>query len=175
MSNRRMTVLFTVLFTALIAATAVMLLQEDDPSLVVGEPQVLSASQLSELAESTEPIYWLGEKGGREYEVTETASGHVYVRYPHGDGDAGDEQAELLTVGTYPSKDGVAALRRAVRNRSGAKLGRTDDGAVLLIDPGSPNNAHLAYPDTDIQVEIFSPDPGEALRFAARGDVRPVP
>jgi hypothetical protein len=66
-------------------------------------------------------------------------------------------------------------LRKAARQEAAAKLGKTDDGGVLLIDPTAPNNAHLAYRGANLQIEVYSPVPGEALRLAARGAVRPVP
>lgn len=169
-------VLLTVLVVALIAALAVLFLRDDDISLTADEPQVVSVEQLSDLAaESDGPLYWLGERDGVEYEVTESSSGRFYVRYLDGGAEAGDPGADFPTVGTYPSRNGTAALRRAARNRDGAELGRTDDGAVLLIDPASPSNAHLAYPDADLQIEVFAPAPGEALRLASRGAVQPIP
>jgi hypothetical protein len=148
----------------------------DKVSLTPGQPQVLSASQLSDFAgEQAEPVYWLGEREGAEYEVTETPQGRIYIRYLEGGAEAGDPRAKFLTVGTYPTKDGISALRVALANRAGARLARTNDGAVLLVDPASPKNAHLAYPGDGVQVEVFSPVPGAALRLASAGDVQPVP
>jgi hypothetical protein len=147
-----------------------------DVSLKTGEPQILSPSELSDFAaEQSEPVYWVGERKGSELEVTASAQGRIYVRYLEGGAEAGDPRAKFLTVGTYPSKDPAAALRHALANREGAKLARTDDGALLLIDPSSPQNAHLAYPGQAVQVEVFSPVPGAALRMASTGDVQPVP
>lgn len=168
--------LLAVLVVALVGALALLVLRDDEVTLTVDEPEIVSASQLSDLAgESDLPIYWLGERDGVEYEVTETSTGRIYVRYIEDGVDADDEQVEVTTVGTYPSPNGVASLRRAADNREGAELGRTDDGAVLLIDPSSPNNAHFANRGDDFQVEVFSPVPGEALRLASDGEATPVP
>lgn len=168
--------LLAVLVVALIAALAVLFLREDEVSLTPGEPEVVSVGQLSDLAtERAEPVYWLGEREGVEYEVTETSGGRFYVRYLKGGAAAGDERAEFLTVGTYPSKNGVAALRGAARNSDGAELARTDDGAVLLMDPSSPQSAYLAYRKADLQIEVYGPQAGEALRLASRGAVEPIP
>jgi hypothetical protein len=174
--NRWLTALLAVLSVALIALVVVWLLREDEGvSLTVGEPETATAAQLEEFAEGVDhPIYWLGERDGREYELTETASGRVYVRYLEQGAEAGDPRSDFVTVGTYPSRRAVAQLGQAARNRDGAKLGKTDDGAVLLVDPASPNNAHLAYPDTDFQIEVFSSVPGQALRLSSRGAVQPV-
>jgi hypothetical protein len=177
MSRRWPTILLAVLSVALVAAVVVWLARGDDSvSVTAGEPQTVSASQLSDFAAEREtPIYWLGERSGAEYELTETPAGRVYVRYLTGGAEAGDPRATFITVGTYPDGDGVAALRKAARQQGGAKLGKTDDGAVLLVDPTEPNNAHLAYPGANLQIEVYSPAPGQALRLASRGAVQPVP
>jgi hypothetical protein len=176
MTNRWLTALLAVLSVALIAAVAVWVLRDDDSSPAVDEPTAMSASEISDFAaEQDAPVYWLGERSNADYELTDSGSGRIYIRYLTDGADAGDERAKFITVATYPSKDGVAALQKAAREENGAKLGKTDDGAVLLIDPASPNNAHLAYRGANLQIEIYSPVPGEALRLAARGDVEPVP
>ena len=177
MANRWLTALLAVLSVALIAAVAVWVLRDDDSSPpAVDEPTAMTASDLSEFAaEKDAPVYWLGERSNADYELTDSESGRIYIRYLMDGADAGDERAKFITVATYPSEDGVAALRKAAREGSGAKLGKTDDGAVLLIDPTSPHNAHLAYPGANLQIEVYSPVPGEALRLAAGGDVEPVP
>lgn len=173
--SRWSTVLLVVLSVALIGAVVVWLVRDDDSSATV-DPEVVATAQLSELADDQgKPIYWLGERPNERYELTETPSGRVYIRYLKGDAEAGDDRAVFVTVGTYPDGDGIAALRRAAREQDGSKLGRTDDGAVLLVDPTSPNNAHLAYPGANLQIEVYSPVPGQALRLASRGAVQPVP
>ena len=177
MSNRLLSGLLVVLAAALVAAVAVLVVRDDDVSLAAGEPQVLSGEDLSELADDAEhPIYWLGQRTGSEYEVTETTAGRFFVRYLEGDAEAGDERADFLTVATYPAKDGVAEIKQAVRDTPRAELARGDNGAFLLIDPTSSTSAHLAYPGPDSpQIEVYSPSPGEALRLATRGEVQQVP
>jgi hypothetical protein len=178
MTRRWLTILLVVLSIALVAMVVVWLARDDSSSSspTPGEPEAVSSSELSEFAdEHGSPIYWLGERRDESYELTDSESGRVYIRYLTGGAEAGDKRAKFITVATYPADNGVVALRKAMREQDGAKLGKTDDGAVLLIDPSSPDNAHLAYPGANLQVEVFSPVPGEALRLAARGEVRPVP
>jgi len=176
MNRRWPTVLLVVLSIALVAMVVVWLTRDDSSSSPVpGEPEAVSSSELSEFAdEHGSPIYWLGERRNESYELTDSESGRVYIRYLTGGAEAGDKRAKFITVATYPAENGVVALRKAMREQNGAKLGKTDDGAVLLIDPSSPDNAHLAYPGANLQVEVYSPVPGEALRLAARGEVQPV-
>jgi hypothetical protein len=170
-----------VALAALVGAVVVVVLlatgggDDGAVSLAPDEPQVVTSSELSDIAAGVgHPVYWLGEREGTSYEVTETGSGRFYVRYLSGDAKAGDKRAEFLTVGTYPANGGVAALRRAVRNRAGARLAQIGGGATLLIDPSSPMNAHLAYRGSELQVEVFGPVPGQALRLASSGHVEPV-
>jgi hypothetical protein len=176
MSPRWLNTLLIVLSIALIAAVVVWLVRGNDSSSTVGEPEIVTATQLSEFAaDNGAPVYWLGERRNESYELTDTPSGRVYIRYLTGGAEVGDERANFVTVATYPDGDGIATLRKAAHERKGSKLGKTDDGAVLLIDPTSPVNAHLAYPGANLQIEVYSPVPGEALRLAARGDVQKVP
>lgn len=175
MSQRWLIPLLTLLAFAASAWLVVLLLSDDDASQAAREPRVVTASELVAFAAGFEhPVYWLGERAGTEYELTETATGRVFVRYLEGDAGPGDERAEFVTVGTHPIENGVAALQKAAREGDGAELGKTDDGGVLLIDPSSPNNAHLAYEGAKFQIEVFSPVPGDALRLASGGDVQPI-
>lgn len=147
-----------------------------DLSLTAGEPEVVSASQLADFAaEAATPVYWVGEREGTEYELTETDSGRIYVRYLRGGAKAGDPRSNFLTVGTYPAEDGVATLRQAAGAEGGVKLMRAGDGALLFVDPSSEDSVHLAYPDGDTQIEVYSPVPGQALRLSSTGQVREVP
>ena len=175
MANRWLTLLLVVLSVALVGLVVVWLFRDDDSSSA-DEPEIVAATEVPEfVAGQGKPVYWLGERPGAKYELTESPSGRVYIRYLTGDAEAGDERADFMTVATYPSADGIAELRRAAREQEGAELGRTDDGAVLLVDPASPNNAHLAYPGPNLQIEVYSPVPGQALRLASKGAVQPVP
>jgi hypothetical protein len=178
MTSRAVTLLLFLLGAALIVALGVLVLGggEDELSLNPGEPEIASFDQLAEVASGseTQPLYWVGQRDGVEYEVTKTRGGRYYVRYLEDGAEAGDERPDFVTVGTYPSKDGVGDLREARESTDGAELGRTDDGAVLLIDPTSVKSVHLAYPGGDSQIEIYSPVPGQALRIAERGEVEPI-
>lgn len=150
-----------------------MLLTRGDDGAETGEPRVVSAGQLAEFASEVDhPVYWLGEREGAEYEFEETAVGAVRIRYLD-DGDGSDEGA-VVAVATYPAENGVAVIKRVARETDGAELGRSSDGAFLLIDPTSANNVRLAYPGDDVSIEVFSPEPGEALLKAANGEVEPV-
>jgi hypothetical protein len=174
MHGRWIQLLLAVLGVALIVTIAVLLLGGDDGiSLTPGQPQIVTVEELEDFADGADhAVYWAGERVDTRYELSETEEGRIFVRYLPAAGGGGGGQ---LTVGTYPVPDAVGALRRAAREGHGKQIARSDNGAVVLIDPESPDNAHLAYPGEDLQIEIFSPVPREALRLAARNGVEPVP
>ncbi len=160
---------------ALTGLLVVLLTRDDDGGSSKDEPEIVTAAQLSEFAaDADRPVYWVGgAEEAVEYELKEASGGEVHVRYV----EEGTEPGEgaFLTVVTYPAADGVTALERSARSREGLELGKTDNGAVLLIDPESPKNVNLAYPGDDVHIEVFSPVPGEALSLAIDGEVEPVP
>ena len=178
MPSRLVTILLLVLGAALAIVVVALALGSNggNVTLTAGVPKVVSADQLSDIAADSEfrPLYWLGEREGSDYEVTETAGGRFYLRYLTNGAGAGDKQPDFLTVGTYRSKNGAAELRQAASEIQNAEIARTDDGAILLIDPSSPKSAHLAYPGGRSQIEIYSPIPGQALRIAKHGKLRPI-
>jgi hypothetical protein len=146
----------------------------DDIELTVGEPQIVSIEQLKSFAEDADrTIYWAGERPTTVYELTETESGRIYVRYLPGGSEAGERGVELLTVGTYPVGDAAAALERAAR-AEGKELARSDGGAVVLLDTKRAENVHMAYPGAPEQIEVYSPTPRVALRLASEDGLSPV-
>jgi hypothetical protein len=48
-------------------------------------------------------------------------------------------------------------------------LGRADDSAVLLISKSNRGSVDVAYPGTDYEIEVFSPDPAEAAELTSSG------
>jgi hypothetical protein len=139
-------------------------------------PVIVEQDDLSAEADRLgHPIYWAGEREDKQYELSESSAGRVYVRYLDEDTEAGVRSAQFLTVATYPLEDPVAGLRIAAKQSKKAALARSKDGALVLIDPASPGSVRLAYPGSDQQIEVYSPDPREAIKLATDGDVQPVP
>ena len=180
--SRGQRTLLIVLVLALLAVVVVSLLHDDKGETPVpattaanAEPRVVTATQLADFAAgSGEPVYWIGPRRGATYELTASADGPTYVRYLRGGAEAGDPRPDFVTVATYPKANGAAELHQAARGQPGAKLERTRAGALLLISPASPKSAYLAYPDTNVEVELFSPLPDHARRLASRDEVRRV-
>ena len=105
---------------------------------------------------------------GRKAELTRRANGWIYVRYlPQG---ASAPASGVLTVATYPSAGGIAALRSA----HGTTV-ELPGGALALLPGRGSRSAYVAFPGSDVQVEVYDPSPAVASRLVLSGRVRPVP
>lgn len=139
------------------------------------DPAFVGASELQAAAERLgQPIYWVGERPGANVELVDSESGRVYVRYLDEGAEPGVRSAQFLTVATYPERDPVAALRREAKRRPKARLTRSGDGAIVLIDLHTPNSVYLAYPGGEHQVEVYSPDAREVLQLVNTGAVEAI-
>lgn len=146
----------------------------DDSQVLDTSPHFVEASELTALEGSLgHAIYWLGERPPDRIELTEEADGSVYLRYLPPGTAAGDPRADFLTVGTYPVVEAQVAVRRAAAG-AGASIGRVGDGGIVLANPASEGSVYLAYPDSDLQIEVYDPAPGRAMRLVRAGSVRPV-
>jgi hypothetical protein len=140
-----------------------------DPS-----PHFVDAADLTALADSLgHPLYWAGERPPAQLEVSEEADGSVYLRYLPPGVEAGDPRPGFLTVGTYPVADAVGALRRTAA-KAGVGLEHAPDGCVILVNPSSAGSVYLAYPGSDLQIEVYDPAPGRSLQLIRAGAIAPV-
>ena len=146
---------------------------EGAPS-IPSPPRIVSADEVEELASQLgHPVYWAGEPEGEGLELTAEGDGSVYLRYLTEGVEAGDRRQIFLTVGTYPIVDAQGALRRTARKNE-ARLDRLEEGAVVLPNPSSSGSVYLAYPESDLEIEVYHPDPGRALELIRSGAIEPV-
>jgi hypothetical protein len=118
-------------------------------------------------------VFWAGPRPRRVYELTLTPDGRTYVRYlPHG-ASLGDPRPDFLAIGTYPQQDAYAQLHAAVRRRGAVALA-LPHGGLAVYDRARPTSVYVAYPRSGVQVEVYSPAPGEARRLVESGRVRPA-
>ena len=137
-------------------------------------PVVVSFDGLQSFVESVgHPVYWAGQRPGR-YELTVDASGNIFIRYLEGKVQAGSRRQTSLTVGTYPYSNAYRTLQSASR-QPGAAFARTPDGGLIVAGQGSPDNVHIAYPQRDVQVEVYDPRAGRSLELARAGRIVPLP
>src|ERR1051325_1945024 len=72
------------------------------PTRTSAQANSVSEGQIKDLAASVQhPVFWLGPKDGYTYELTQTSSGKIFIRYlPSGTKVGAD--TPYLTVATYP-------------------------------------------------------------------------
>ncbi len=166
----------------LAALLAVVLLVSLGADLLGGSPAppddgvtgsvVVSEGELVARARSIEPRpYWVGSRPDVErFELERDASKSLFIRYLPD--DEGDEAPEPLRVATYPVPDALRSLERASRSSGVALSGRA--GSVVLA-PRNGASAYVVFDDQpDLQIEVFSPVPGEAAKLVGAGDLIPL-
>src|SRR4051812_47104828 len=122
----------------------------------------VSADELSGIEGAVgHPIYWAGPVPPSKIEITADTTGNVSLRYLPAGMQLGEGSANYLTVGTYPIREAAAVLK-AIARRSGTSLGRVPGGGVVLKNPTSEGSDYLAYPGSDLEIEVYAPRPGRA-------------
>lgn len=145
----------------------------DEPA-ASGEAEAASVEDLQELADSVEhPVYWAGEQEGKQYELTVSEEGNIFVRYLDADVEIGSRDVASLTIGTYPVPDAFGALQKNAK-QPGALRGKTPDGGLVVSNEASANSVYIAYPGTDIQIEVYDPNPKLAFETATSGEIEPI-
>jgi hypothetical protein len=157
-----------------VAVVAFLLIGGDDDESDGKEVIGTDAERLRELAGAQgHPVYWAGPEGADSFEWTALPDGDVYVRYLTSDAEVGDPNPAYLTVGTYAVGNGIAAIERAARD-PGARTFEVPDGGTGLVNESSPTSVYLAYPGSEFQIEVFHPDPAEALDLVKSGKIEPI-
>jgi hypothetical protein len=137
-------------------------------------PTIVSADELKEIAEDAErPIYWAGERPGTRLEYERTEDGLIYIRYLTGEAEAGDPSTSFLTIGTYRVGDAAKGLEK-VERRPNTVRHDLPSGGLVVVNTEQPTSAYVAYPDAEEQVEVYDPDPKQAIRVATSGEVVPI-
>ena len=143
-----------------------------NPAQVAGATAT-TRSELAGLAATVQhPIFWLGPRRGFTYELTQTSSGQIYVRYLPDGVDVGADTPHL-TVVTYPFPYAYRAIRKKAAAK-GAVTARLARGGLAVLDNGYPQSAHIAYPGVNYQVEVYDPTPARAMQLVSSGGLRHV-
>jgi hypothetical protein len=141
-----------------------------------GQPTEISESEsgVGSLASAAaHPVYWVGTQPDTKLEATLLSSGNTYVRYLTPDAAIGDSNPDFTTVGTYPVPNAFKALKN-VSIQSGSVVKKTPDKGLVVTNTSNPTSVYIAYRGQDLQVEVYDPNPKQALRFATSGAVTPI-
>ena len=138
-------------------------------------PTGLSASELEGKASGLDhTAYWLGPQPGTDqYELTTTPDGRIYVRYLTDGAEPGDPSAGFTSIGTYAVPDATKALDNAAE--AGGTKGVKQEAGYSLLEAANGLSVYVVFDDEpDLQVEVYSPNSGIALRLAKSGDLQPI-
>jgi hypothetical protein len=158
-----------------IALVAWLVLRDGDSETTISsEAEIVSTETLEGAAEGSDtPIYWAGPKDDAELELSRPSDDRTYVRYLTGEAEAGDPRPSFLTVGTYVYPGAVNALRKQ-SEEPGGELASAPGGATVYFNRERPESVYLAFPDEDIQIEVYHPDAERALKLVSSGQIVPV-
>jgi hypothetical protein len=163
---------------AIVAGVVVWLIVKgrDDANKPVGPTSTASAVTLSTLralpGEVGHEVYWTGPDPSYKYELTQVDT-NIYIRYlPPGVG-AGDPRPNFLTIGTYPTARPYGVLSRQGRQR-GSHLRRAAGGGIAVWSDSRPQSVYLAFPRSNLRIEVYATSAARALRLAVTGAVKPI-
>lgn len=132
-----------------------------------------SAAELPNAVSSVDhPVYWLGPKAGDQYELTVISDGRAYIRYlPQGvPAESGET---YLTIGSYAFQDPVSELKK-LGQRPGSRTFAVPGGGLGLTTESASQHVYIAYPDENVEIEVFDPRTGTAEQVVKRGDLTPI-
>ena len=133
----------------------------------------MSAEEIAALPKSLgHAVYWVGPKQNRTYSVIQSPNGSVSIRYlPHG--VALGTPRPYPSVATYPFPGAYAATKALTKNPTVRKL-TVPGGAIAVYDTGYPQSIHVAYPNSDVQIEVYDPSAARARAAVTSGRLSPV-
>jgi hypothetical protein len=178
--NRRVRLGAIIAVAVAVAFVAWLILKDGDDNKsnesANGGPTAATVAQLRGLPTSVgHPVYWAGarRRDTATYELSRTSNGNIYIRYLPQDVSVGVPKPDYLTVGTYPFKNAIKALKRLSRKPNTVTRQLKGGGLAVANQPGA-QNVYFAYPGEDVQVEVFHPIPGRALQMTTSGRIVPV-
>ncbi|HST41529.1 MAG TPA: hypothetical protein VLK58_18570 [Conexibacter sp.] len=146
---------------------------DDDPAPRAPAAAATPARLAAVAASAGHPVYWAGARDATTYELTRTSDGRIFVRYLPEGAEVGDPAADYLTVASYPQRAAFASLLRTARSK-GATTVAVPGGGRAYEDPERATSAYVAFPGSDVQVEVFDAAAGAALRAVRSGAIVPV-
>jgi hypothetical protein len=145
----------------------------EEPAVEGPGPTLVSAEALRQAAESADgAVYWAGPPEGSKLELSRSSPDRVYVRYLTGAAEAGDPRP-FLTVGSYRLANPVAALHKQGKGADSV-LATAPEGGVVYFSRERPESVYLAYPKSEVEIEVFAPDFQQALQLVTSGRIVPV-
>jgi hypothetical protein len=144
------------------------------PALPDVGPTAVSVVQLGTYSgKAGHPIYWAGPVPNTQYELTQTSGGSIYIRYLPQGVPVGTKALHTL-VGSYPVTNAYKVLQ-GLAKKSGETSFTAPGSGIVVYSQSSPTNVYLAYPGSNVQIEVFDPSPKRARSLITSGQIAPVP
>ena len=165
----------TVIVTAVLTALLVLgLTQQISPTLSdrttlaaqTSGGVCLTESELkSIISENNIQAYWTGPLKDATYSLNSSTAGQVFIRYIPKGQECDDVRPNFRVIATYEEVDAFATTESAGTTSDGVSL-LNADGSIVYFNKNVPTNIYVAYPGIDYQIEIYDPDPKEAVSLA---------
>ena len=137
-------------------------------------PVATSEDELRSLSDELgHPIYWAGPIPDRTYELTRTSDNRVFIRYLPKNVAVGIRQAAYTIVGTYPVENAYKVLQGLAKKPDESSFSAPSGGFAVYSTTQS-NNVYLAYPGSNLQIEVYDPSPQKARGLITSGQVAAV-
>jgi hypothetical protein len=137
-------------------------------------PVAASQDRLRQLSvDIGRPIYWAGPRSDDTYELTRTIQDRIYIRYLPSGVRVGTKQADYTIVGTYPVSNAYNVLKGLAKTSGHTSFSAPDSG-FAVYSTSQPTNVYLAFPGSNVQIEVFDPSADRARSLITSGQVGPV-
>jgi hypothetical protein len=135
-------------------------------------PVAVSPQELSSFAGSVgHPVYWAGPRANSTYELWQTSRGYTYVRYLPPGVAVGSKAGRYLIVASYPMKNAFQVTRNSAVPGRGTLRINLPGGGTAAYAREHATHVYVAYPGVNVQVEVYDPSPGAALRLVKSGRI----
>ena len=137
-------------------------------------PVATSEDELRSLSDELgHPLYWAGPIPDRTYELTRTSDNRVFIRYLPKGVPVGIRQAAYTIVGTYPVENAYKVLQGLAKKPDESSFS-APSGGFAVYSTTQANNVYLAYPGSNLQIEVYDPSPQKARGLITSGQVAAV-
>src|SRR3954466_11346255 len=100
------------------------------------------------------PIFWEGPKPRTVYELTQTPTGRLFVRYLPANAKIGTSKPYPF-VATFPMHNAFSVTTSVAARAGSVRVPIA--GGVAFYSRASPENVYLAFRGLDYQIEVFDP------------------
>jgi hypothetical protein len=136
-------------------------------------PRAMTLPQIQVLSRGLKhPLYWVGPKTGYTYEVRQMSGGRVAIRYLPKGAPIGSS-TKYLAIGTYPAQGAFGEIT-SLSKKSGETSINLPGGGLAVFKSTDPGDIHLAYPGSDVQIEVFDLSPAVARNLVSSGRVTSI-